>query len=63
MRKWIFCKHMWMVKLLRIGVLYLMKKLAVIKRSLNCQISNQWNSRNALHVCQYPLHKIKAGNG
>lgn len=39
-----------------------MKKLAVISRSLNCQITNQLNSRNAHNVCQYPLHKIKAGN-
>jgi len=37
--KWIFCKHMWIVKLLRIGVLYLNEKACLIFAL--CQLSGQ----------------------
>jgi hypothetical protein len=36
-RKWIFCKHPWMVKLLIIGVLYLNGKVWGVRRCVNCR--------------------------
>ena len=58
-----FMKHTCMSKLLRIGVLYLNNKLAAFRRSVNCQVSNQWRTRNEPHIYQYLIHEINAGNG
>ena len=53
-RKWIFCNHPWMVKLLRIGVLYLNGKVWGVRRCVNC--------RKALHVYQFPLYELMTEN-
>ena len=46
----IFCQDTWMVKLLRVGSLFLKKILATLRHSINSQVSNQWSSRNPHHL-------------